>query len=289
MSARLRKSWKKSLEIAAVIGVYILFVAIGVYSGQTTMKVEVINPPDGVQLRSSPVELIVRVTLRGVPTANVTARFTVYAWAKGQSIIDKTTDADGIARLLVPVQSGNFTWQVAAIKTGYPTIMSRLGGFSIRLSLVVDALSPSTFILAIPPVEFKARVTNADGRPVESANVTFYVDSATVSSSLTGINGIAAIKATVDSGAHFWFASATKAGEGGVSEVTRFLVALGSLTTGDLELTLASCPGGWEQVGIAIGLVDLGCCGRAATGHSVHSLRIDRGQNEELQRPQRVA
>ena len=265
---------------------YVLFAAIGVYSGQTTMDVDMIRPSDGMEFRSSPVELVARLVIRGAPVSDIRARFTVSSRTGGESNTDALTDADGIARLLVPASSGNYTWRVAGMKEGYPRIVSPRRSYSIRLSLVVDALLPS-FTMATSPVDFKARVRDENGGLVESANVTFYVDSATVGSSLTGINGIAAIKATVDSGAHLWFASATKVGMGGVSEVTRFLVDLGSLATGDVELTSASCPPSWGQVAIAV--VDLGFCGRAATSRSLHSLRIDRDQNEELERPQRVA
>jgi len=83
---------------------------------------------------------------------------------------------------------------------------------SIRLSLVVYCLLPSSSRLAISPVEFKARVTDPNGRLVESANVTFYVDSIMIGSSLTSSNGIANLSSEVTSGNHFWFASASKGG-----------------------------------------------------------------------------
>jgi len=228
---------KTAVELLAVLLVYFLFLAIGMYSGQTTMSVDIISPVDGMRFQSSPVELAVRVTLRGVPLPNVKARFSMVSAAADQAGTDVVTDEYGIARLLVPASSGNYTWQVTAIKSGYPTIVSRLSSFSIRLSLVVYCLLPSSSRLAISPVEFKARVTDPNGRLVESANVTFYVDSIMIGSSLTSSNGIANLSSEVTSGNHFWFASASKGGEGGVSAPTAFLVAESteSITTGDLS------------------------------------------------------
>jgi hypothetical protein len=221
-------------EVVVVVGVYILFFVVGVYSGQTTMDVDVIGPPDGMPLRSSPVELIARVTNRGVPLANVTTTFTVFHWTIGETETETTTDSDGIAILLVPAVSGNYSWHVTAVREGYPTIVSRSRDFSVKLLLVVEPLLPSTSILAVSPVNFKARVTDVNGNLVQSANVTFYVDSIMIGSSLTGQNGIAQLSKALTMGRHIWFASAGKEGEGGISDATPFIVGqLVSLVTGD--------------------------------------------------------
>jgi hypothetical protein len=218
----------RGTEVATLVGVYILFFLIGVYSGQTTMNVNIISPPDGMLFRSSPVELIARVTIRGAPLANVTMTFTV------QSTIDQTgtettTGSDGIARLFVQAASGNYSWHVTAMREGYPTIVSSSRNFSVKLLLVVEPLSPSTFILAVSPVDFRARVTDMKGHLVQSANVTFYVDSIVIGSSLTNQNGIAELSKALTMGRHSWFASASKEGEGGISEPTLFVV--GQLTS----------------------------------------------------------
>jgi len=237
MSTLLKNSGRKSIEVAVVLGVFVLFFAVGMYSGQTTMSVEMIDPPDGSQFQSSPVELVARVTVKGVPVADAKARFTIRFGKVGETSTDTTTDFNGIARLVVPAASGNYTWHVAAIREGYPTIVSRSGRFSIRLSLLVYPLLPSLFRLSVSPVDFKARVTEMNGHLVGSANVTFYVDLRMIGSSLTAANGIAGLSSAVDPGMHTWFASATKNGEGGVSDSTVFIVGeLSSLGTGDLHL-----------------------------------------------------
>jgi hypothetical protein len=208
----------------AVVGVYIMFLLVGVYSGQTTMSVDIISPPDGIAFRSSPVELIARVTIRGVPLANVTTTFTVFRSTTGQTETETMTDSHGIARLTFLAVSGNYSWQATAMREGYPTIVSPSRNFSVKLLLVVEPLLPSTFILAVSPVAFKARVTDMKGHLVQSANVTFYVDSIMIGSSLTGQNGIAQLSKDLTMGRHTWFASASKEGEGGISDITLFIV-----------------------------------------------------------------
>jgi len=174
--------------------------------------------------QSSPVELAVRVTIKGLPVANVTTTFTVLSDGAGESSVLRTTDLHGIARMLFPALSGNYTWYVTAEKEGYPTIMSRRSSFSITLSLLVEALLPTSQILAVNPVDFKARVTDANGRPVESANVTCYVDSIMIGWSLTSANGIAHLSSPVEIGMHVWLASAYKDAQGGVSDPVSFIV-----------------------------------------------------------------
>ena len=212
------------MEVSAVVAIYILFVIVGVYGGQTMMNVDVISPQDGAKLRLSPVELIVRVTVGGAPVMNATTMFTVEYWAVGRTDTESKTDNEGIARVLLPATPGNYSWQVAAINEGYPRIMSSSHSFSVNLMLVVEPLLPSTFILAVSPVDFKAQVTGTNGRPVQSANVTFYVDSMIIGSSLTDQNGIAQVSKALTTGRHTWFASADMEGEGGISDMTLFVV-----------------------------------------------------------------
>jgi hypothetical protein len=225
---------RKTVEIGVVVATYVLFLIVGVYSGQTTMNVDMISPTDGAGLRSSPVELIAKVTIRDMPLANVTTTFTVIYWTAGQTDTETKTDNNGIARLLVPVVSGNYSWHVTAMREGYAKIVSRSRNFSVKLLLVVEPLSPSTFILAVSPVDFKARVTDMKGSLVQSANVTFYVDSILIGSNLTGQNGIAQLSKALTMGRHTWYASARKEGEGGISDMTLFVVGqLASLVTSD--------------------------------------------------------
>ena len=230
----MRNSGRKAIELGALIVAYVLFAAIGVYSGQTTMNIEIINPPEGALFRSSPVELVARVTVKGLPVSDARARFTIRYGATGESNVHIVTDEDGFARLLVPGTSGDYTWHVEAMKEGYPTIVSCSPSFSIQLSLVVDGLLPSSRTLAVSPVDFAARVTDMNDHLVESANVTFYVDSRSIGSSLTDVRGVARLSAPVNSGSHSWYASATKNGEGGVSQLFLFIVGQPSLGTVDL-------------------------------------------------------
>lgn len=224
MTASLKTSGKNTVEVVAVLGIYLLFLAVGVYSGQTTMNIDIINPTERSQLQPSPVELVTKVTVRGAPLANVTTRFTIHPSGTGEMHFQIVTGVEGVAKLVFPAWSGSYTWYVTASKQGYPTIMSRSGSFSVMLSIVVDGLLPSTQFLAVSPVDFKARVRDMGGLPVESANVTFYVDSTVVGWSVTGPNGIARLSTAVAPGEHEWFASANKDGVGGISLTTTFVV-----------------------------------------------------------------
>jgi len=221
----------------AVLGVYLLFLLIGMYSGQKTFSVETFGPADGALIGCPPVELGARVTIRGDPASNVTARFTIYNPETGETNFEILTGTNGVAKLVfVPASSGNYTWRLSAGKGGYPTIVTRSLGFSLGIMLAVDGLAPSSNILAVPPVNFRARVGDMNSRPVDSANVTFYVDSAAVGSSVTGPKGIAELSSPVAPGAHTWFASACKDGQGGISQTTLFLVGqAAALLIGEVE------------------------------------------------------
>jgi hypothetical protein len=224
MTETLKTSGKRTVEVVAVLGIYLLFLAVGAHSGQTTMNVDLMNPTEGAQLQSSPVELTTKVTVRGVPLPDVKVRLTIYGSATGEMYFEIVTDAEGVAKFVFPAWSGNYTWYVTATKEGYPTILSPSNSFSVTLSLVVDGLLPSSRFLAVSPVDFKARVKDMEGHPVESANVTFYVDSTVVGSSMTDPNGIARLSTAVASGEHEWFASADRDGVGGISLTTFFIV-----------------------------------------------------------------
>jgi hypothetical protein len=224
MTAHLRAPSRRTIEVGVVVATYVLFLIVGVYGGQTTMNVDIISPSDGAGLRASPVELIAKLTIRDIPLANVTTTFTVIYWTVGQTDTETKTDNNGIATLLVPAVSGNYSWHVTAMREGYPKIESRSQDFSVKLLLAVEPLVPSTFILAVSPVDFKARVTDMKGGTVQSANVTFYVDSILIGSSVTGQNGIAQLSRPLTMGRHTWYASARKEGEGGISDMTLFVV-----------------------------------------------------------------
>jgi hypothetical protein len=253
MTAHLRAPSRRTIEVGVVVATYVLFLIVGVYSGQTTMNVDIISPSDGAGLRSSPVELIAKVTIRDIPLANVTTTFTVIYWTVGQTDTETKTDNDGIATLLVPAVSGNYSWHVTAMKEGYAKIVSPSRNFSVKLLLVVEPLLPSTFILAVSPVDFKARVTDMKGGPVQAANVTFYVDSIMIGSNLTDQNGVAQLSRSMTMGMHTWYASASKEGEGAISDTTRFVVGqLTSLVTGDsisgsLLSVVLRCNGTWPS------------------------------------------
>jgi len=79
-----------------------------------------------------------------------------------------------------------------------------------------------------------------NGRPVESANATFYVDSIAVGWSLGPANGIAKLSSPVAIGRHMWFASANKDNQGGLFDPIEFTVGeLASLTIGDMDSVLS--------------------------------------------------
>lgn len=214
----LQVSPKKAAEVTAILGAYILFLAVGIFSGQTTMSIDILNPGEGARLRYSPVELAAKFTLRGTPVFNITARFTIRpSGLTSESRVDTVTERDGIAMVFIPAPSGNYTWHVAAIREGYPTIVSADESFSINLSLLVIIIQPSYGAVVASPVDFHASVTDVNNQPAGSANVTFYVDSTKLGSSLAGPNGIGKLTVPVDDGTHYWFAAASKDGEGGIS------------------------------------------------------------------------
>jgi hypothetical protein len=256
MSKELRN--KHAVEGVAVIGVYLLFLAVGAYSGQTTMSIDLVNPPDGSKSQSSPVELVARVTVRGEPLSDVSLTFTIGYSGSYEVNFDIDTDTQGMAKLTLPARSGNYTWMVTAKKPGYPNIKSTWQSFSVTLSLTVDSLLPSSFILALSPVNFKVRVTKAGGSPVESANVTFYLDSRKVGSTLTDTHGIARLSSPAEPARHTWFASATKDDEGGISDITTFVVGSTlAFTTGDSNSQSygSQFPGGDTRCRVEIALV----------------------------------
>jgi hypothetical protein len=224
MISRIGMPRSRMIEVGAVVVIYVLFAIVGVYGSQTTMNIDVIGPPDGAELRSSPVELIAKVTIGGAPVTNVTMTFTVELPTAGRTETERRTDNEGIAGLLLQAMPGDYTWHVAATRKGYPTIVSSSRRFSVKLSLVVEQLLPSMFINTASPVDFKARVTDMSGNPVQSANVAFYVDSMMIGSNFTDQNGIARLSKPLTTGRHVWFASADKDGEGGLSDMTIFVV-----------------------------------------------------------------
>jgi len=225
---------KHAVEVAAVIGVYLLFLAVGVYSGQTTMSIDLVNPPEGAKSQSSPVELVAKVAVRGEPLPNARVSFKIGYSGTYEVNFDIDTDTQGIAKLIFPARSSNYTWMVTAEKPGYPSFKSTWRSFSVSLSLRVDGLLPISSIVALSPVNFKARVTKAGESPVESANVTFYVDSVKVGWALTDTHGIARLSSPVEPAEHTWFASASKDEEGGISDITSFMVGSTlAFTTGD--------------------------------------------------------
>jgi len=227
---------KRAVEVAAVIGVYLLFLAVGAYSGQTAISIELVNPPDEAKSQSSPVELVAKVTVRGQPLSNVSLTFRIDHSGTEEANFDTNTDTQGMAKITFAARSGNYTWMVTAKKPGYPNIKSTWQSFSVTLSLTVDSLLPSSSILALSPVKFKARVTKAGGSPVESANVTFYLDSRKVGSTLTDTHGIARFSSPAEPARHTWFASASKDDEGGISDVTTFVVGSTlAFTVGDSD------------------------------------------------------
>jgi len=218
------QSRKKLGEIIVILLTYVAFLFMGIYSGQTTMNVEIVDPVDGTQLHYSPVTLVARTSILGAPISNATASFRILYSRSDFLTYDSITDKDGIARIILPAHPGNYTWQVTARKEGYPTIRSPWSSFTLKLSLIVDTIFPTTFDAAASPVKFRASVTDTGGNPIESANVTFYLDSRRLGWNLTKANGIASLSSPVPSGRHFWFASARKNHEGGISELMLIFV-----------------------------------------------------------------
>jgi len=230
----LRDLDKRRVEVAAVVAVYTLFLIIGLYTQTAStldaVRVEIVSPPEGMQFQSSPVELAAIVTNQRGPLSNVSATITVRSLTTGDAEeLEGATNEQGIVKVLFPAQSGNYTWYVATNMEGYPTIVSRPRSFSGRLTLIADCLYPcsSRYPLLHPSrySDFLVMVTDMNGNPVESANVTFYVNSMIVYSELTDPRGLATMSwSRIPPGSYTWFATATKDGEVGASRLSTFVV-----------------------------------------------------------------
>jgi len=217
-----------------VAGVYIFFLIIGLCTQTAAtfdvVTVEILGPPDGIQLESSPVELAAIVSNQKGPMSNASTRITVLSLRTGEADeLEAAADEDGIVKVLFPAQSGDYSWYVATEMEGYPTIVSRPRSFSARLGLIVECLHPCSSkyptLRSGGYLDLQVMVTDTNGNPIESANVTFYVNSAQVHSTPTNLRGIATIFSdSIPPGKYVWFASASKDGEVGASRLSTFVV-----------------------------------------------------------------
>jgi len=232
--ARLRGFDKKRLvEVAVVIVVYILFLAVGLHAQTAAtfdaITVGILGPPNGMQFQSSPVELDAIVRNEKGPLVNAIVIVTVLSLSTGETeMLTGAANEQGIVKVLFPAQSGEYAWYVATKVEGYPTIVSLPRSFSTRLTLIVDCLRPCSskypVLLESGYEDLQVIVTDIDGKAVESANVTFYVNSRQVYQTLTNPQGIAKMYWETTPGKYAWFASACKDGEVGVSHLSTFVV-----------------------------------------------------------------
>jgi len=221
---------KRDLEVGTVAVVYVFFFIIGLYAQTSAsfdnVNVEILGPPDGMQFQSTPVELVAAVTNQEGPLSNARARITVFSLTTGETEgLTAVTDTHGIARVLFPAQTGSYSWYVATRPEGYPIMVSRPRGFSSRAELIVDCLTPCSsnypLVLSGEYVDLQVMVKHVNGNPIESANVTFYVNSMQVYSTLTDARGIASMHWDIEPrGTCVWFASASKNDEAGASRLS---------------------------------------------------------------------
>jgi hypothetical protein len=226
---------RKRVEVAAVVVVYSLFLILGMYTQTAStfggVRLELLAPSDGMRFQSSPVELAAIVTNQKGPLSNVSTTITVVSLTTGEGDeLEASTNEDGIVRVLFPGQSGNYAWYVATKMEGYPTIVSPPRSFSTRLTLIVDCVRPCSSKYSLPLrrgyLNLQVMVAELNGDPVESANVTFYVNSMAVSSQLTDPRGIATVFwSEIPPGKYTWFATASKHGEVGASRLSTFVAA----------------------------------------------------------------
>jgi len=231
----LRDHSKRRVEVAAVAAVYTLFLIVGLYTQTAStvdaVSVEIVSPPEGMQFQSSPVELAAIVTNRKGPLFNVSATITVRSLTTGEADeLIGATNEDGIFEVLFPAQSGDYAWYVATNMEGYPAIVSRPRSFSTKLALIVECLDPCSpkygpLVRHSQYLLLQVIVTDVNRNPVESANVTFYVNSIVVYSELTDPRGLARMPwSKIPLGSYTWFATATKDGEVGASRLSTFVV-----------------------------------------------------------------
>jgi hypothetical protein len=231
----LRDFGKRRVEIAAVVVVYVLFLIVGLYTQAAAtfdaVRVEILSPPDGMQFQFSPVELAAVVTNQKGPLSNVSVRITVLSLTTGEDEgLTGVTNLNGTVKVLFPAQSGRYAWYVATQIEGYPTIVSRPRSFSARLALNVLCLNPCSskhYPLLLPDgyLDLQVMVTDMNRNPVESANVTFYVNSMAVYSELSNPRGIATVSWNrISPGDYTWFAIASKDDEVGASDLSTIVV-----------------------------------------------------------------
>lgn len=216
------------------VAVFIVFLIVGLCTQTAAtfdvVTVETLDPPDGIQLHSSPIELAAVVIGQRGPLPNVRAMVTILSLTTGEvEELGGTTNDDGVVKALFPAQSGDYSWYVVARIEGYPAIVSRPRSFSTRMALIVDCAHPcsSGYPISLPGgyLDLQVIVTDMNGNPVESANVTFYVNSAQIYSKLTNPRGIATLLGgSIPPGKYVWFATASKDGEIGASRLSTFVV-----------------------------------------------------------------
>ena len=215
------------------MAVYILFLIVGLHTQTAAIdavQVEILSPSDGAQLQSSPVELAAIVTNQKGPLSNVSVSITVVLLTTSEAEeLTGATNKDGIIRVLFPAQSGNYGWYVTTKMEGYPTIVSPPRSFSTRVALKVLCLNPCSsknpLLLPSRYLDLQVMVTDMNGNPVESANVTFYVNSMAVHFELTDPLGIAtASLSRIPPASYTWFASASKDGEVGASSLSTLII-----------------------------------------------------------------
>jgi hypothetical protein len=221
------------VELSTVVAVYAIFFIVGLYA-QTAcierVRIDILGPPDGMQFQSSPVELTAILANQKGPLSNRSVTITVLSLVTGDAKeLTGATGEDGVVRVLFPTQSANYSWYVATNIEGYPTIVSRPRSFSARVALNVLCLqlcsSKYPLLLHGRYSNLQVMVTDQKGDPVESANVTFYVNSMAVHSDLTDPRGMAtAFWSTTLPGDYSWFATASKDSEVGASSLSSFVV-----------------------------------------------------------------
>jgi hypothetical protein len=230
----LRGHAREPVEVAAVAAAYIFVLIVGLCTQAAgtfdSVNVEVLGPPDGMQFQTSPVELAAIITSQTGTLPNAHTRIIVLSLATGETEeLAGTSGEDGIVRVLFPAHSGNYSWYVAADIEGYPTIVSRPRSFSTRLALIVDCLHPCSsgppLLIRKRNLDLQVMITDTDGNPVESANVTFYVNSTIVYHANSDLRGVATLFWNrIPPGTYTWFAIASKDGAFGASRLSTFVV-----------------------------------------------------------------
>jgi len=172
------------------------------YKKGPPLDVSIIHPTNASVFSDLPINLKVNVTQDGEPVMDAETTF----YANSRAIATNLTDSRGGASInFEPKKEKIFTWNVTATKKGFTTGVSDSWKFAYEeLDLSPqDNEKISTYPLSL------TTIVELDGKPVENALVSFFIDDNYVGRRKTQPNGCVAYTFQgIAAGPHFWHVTA---------------------------------------------------------------------------------